>query len=660
MRYLDFTLQLSMAGEGSYRVAVTESLAGFPAAQLTSTLDLAEIVAATSSCPSEGPAPANSLEVRKLADPQGQLGIPLFERLFVAGVGSAFTNSRTNIRVRRSTGEDCALRLRLHFGQPAAEAPHRNADLKRDLIRLASLPWEYLCDPDTGKFLALEGSLPIVRRMDTRVTGDLPTVEPPIRLLVASCQPQNVPEVDLTAELEALTAALPDSFEIHPLSNPSLDEVDAAMRKHKPHIFHFMGHGGFDNNRGVGYLCFVGPDGRAERQTGEQIADRLAEHTTLRLAVLNACRPGQLPRLPEQNPFAATATALLASGVPAVVAMQFPISNDAAVAFSRGFYSALPAQEEVEVAVYLGRREIHKKESISWEFGTPALYLQAQDGKLFKPRVDRDDEDWSVKLAIQSFPGFGKQHAAKCDAVLDLTSFFDKRFSRTPATWNEQILPRLIRFLSTEVREDRDLDLVINAHQSLAFTAGYLLEAKAGIKPNFYQRGQGSSYEKRPWNKDEGSVPEGELWQPFERSPRDADSTDLALAFSITQRTLPAVERYLEEKKLAVKFLYHAEVSSPGHDSVKSGAHAYGLAHALHLWLYGQSELRGGTLHLFGSAPNAFLFFLGQHAAPWGRIQLYEFDYSADRHGTYEPSILLDRSQLPRLGSPEGIDFLFT
>ncbi len=462
----------------------------------------------------------------------------------------------------------------------------------------------------------------------------------------------------MAKELKELTSALPDTFDLRPLIDPNLDEVDRMMRDFKPHIFHFLGHGGFNTTRGEGHLCFVDLNGLAERCTGEKIAERFAEHRTLRLVVLNSCRGAQLPRLPGQNPFAATATALVAAGLPAVLAMQFPISDSAAIAFSRAFYSALPANEGVEIAMWMGRRAIH---DISPEFGTPALYLQAQDGCLFEREVDRDEEDPAVKLAIQSFKGFGREHAQSCDAVLDLTGFFGKRFAHDAADWNQEILRLLVRFLSKEVKEDRPLELVVNAHQSLAFVAGYLLEAKAGISPSFYQRGQGSSYERRPWNKNEGVVPEGDLWKPLHRLDRDPGATDLALAISVTQETLPAVQNYLDRAGMPVRALYHAVVPQLGHSSVQSGAHAFRLAEALHNLLYSQApELRQGTIHVFGAAPNAFFFFLGQHAVPWGRIQLYEFDFRGEGHKTYEPSMLLDPSQLPARGSQEGINFLFT
>jgi hypothetical protein len=44
---------------------------------------------------------------------------------------------------------------------------------------------------------------------------------------------------------------------------------------------------------------------------------------------------------------------------------------------------------------------------------------------------------------------------------------------------------------------------------------------------------------------------------------------------------------------------------------------------------------------LFSAAPNALLFFLGQHREALGRIQLYEFDFEGSRGGDYAASLRL-------------------
>ncbi len=674
MPTLDFTIVLSTKADGTgYQLEVTESPAGRPSAPCDLSLDPRVILGeAFPLLPVPEPADAAELQARgsiptpfdptMIEDLARQLGRPLFERLFDGEVGRAFTAAWTAVKMRRSSGEDCNLRLRLHFGRPSNLAPWDNPELARSLATLASLPWEYLLHPAEGDFLALRGFLSIVRRVDAWMLNEFPPVAPPIRVLLAACEPRDLDSLDLAKEMAAITEALSDSFEVLPLIDPDLETLDRTMREWKPHIFHFMGHGGYWQEKGEGHLCFVGRDGNAERRKAREIAEVLREHLTLRLVVLNACRSAQIENRIAKIPFLATATALVAAGLPAVLAMQFPISDEAAIAFSRAFYTELPALESIETAVWMGRRAI---KSVSVEFGTPVLYLQSQDGQLFvKPAspARREDGPRHVKLGVQSFKGFGRENVKTCDAVLDLTGYFDGRKIRQPQVWNETLLRRLVRFLSREVKEELPLDLSVNAHQSLTFALGYLLEAKAGIVPSFYQRGQAGG--SRAWHKDQGSPPSGELWRNIEPIPRDGDSDDLALTISVTQPTRMAVEDYLDAGGPRVKALYHAEVPVPGHDSVANGAHAYRLAEVLHNEIYGKAKgLRKGTLHLFGSAPNAFFFFLGQMAVPWGRIQLYEFNFRGEGGPiaeSYTPSILLDPDQLPKRGSREGLHFLFT
>lgn len=673
MPTLDFTIVLSAKTDGpGYLLEVTESPAGLPAAPCDLSLAPEEILQETfRHLAALSPAEPKDRQVRgkniaapfdptQIGDLGRQLGRPLFERLFVGDLARAFTSAWTAVQMRRAGGEDCNLRLRLQFGRPSEKAPWDNPELVRSLSALAPLPWEYILHPTEGDFLALRGFLSIVRRIDTRRLTDFPPVTPPIRVLLAACEPNDTDPLDLKTEMSAITKALSASFEVLPLINPDLETVDRTMREWKPNIFHFMGHGGFWKENGEGHLCFVGRDGNAERKRAHEIAEVFREHLTLRLVVLNACRGAQIENRVAASPFLATATALLAAGLPAVLAMQFSISDEAAIAFSRAFYTELPSLESIETAVWMGRRAI---KGVSAEFGTPVLYLQSQDGQLFAkpaPAARRDDEPRHVRLAIQSFEGFGQELAKSCDSVLDLTGYFEGRRIRQPESWNDVLLRRLVRFLSREVKEELPLDLAVSAHQSLAFTLGYLLEAKAGIVPSFYQRGQASG--SPVWHKDQGLVPSGVLWRSIEPIARNGEAGDLALAISVAQPTRRAVEEYLDSEGPRVNTLYHAEVPDVGPDSVANGAHAFQLAKALHTEIYGGAKgLRTGTLHLFGAAPNAFFFFLGQMAVPWGRIQLYEFNFRGEAgQGTYLPSILLDPATLPRRGSREGLQFLFT
>lgn len=72
----------------------------------------------------------------------------------------------------------------------------------------------------------------------------------------------------------------------------------------------------------------------------------------------------------------------------AVAAMQYSISDPAAIAFCRGFYTALAHGRPVDAAVSSGRVAILGLSGQTMEWVTPVLYLRGQDSRLFSmPRV---------------------------------------------------------------------------------------------------------------------------------------------------------------------------------------------------------------------------------------------------------------------------------
>lgn len=81
----------------------------------------------------------------------------------------------------------------------------------------------------------------------------------------------------------------------------------------------------------------TGEDGGTHRLGAGDLALLLAEHRSLRLVVLNSC---DTARASASDRFSSTASVLLRRGIPAVVAMQYEISDEAAITFARGFYTA--------------------------------------------------------------------------------------------------------------------------------------------------------------------------------------------------------------------------------------------------------------------------------------------------------------------------------
>ena len=93
-------------------------------------------------------------------------------------------------------------------------------------------------------------------------------------------------------------------IELEWLKQATLEALRAQLLQRPYHIFHFIGHGGFDAGEQDGILIFENANGYANRVSGERLAVILGNHRTLRLAVLNACEGA---RTSQQDPFAGTA-----------------------------------------------------------------------------------------------------------------------------------------------------------------------------------------------------------------------------------------------------------------------------------------------------------------------------------------------------------------
>jgi tetratricopeptide (TPR) repeat protein len=144
-------------------------------------------------------------------------------------------------------------------------------------------------------------------------------------------------------------------------------------------VLHFVGHGVYDEAAQDGALALEGADGKTRLVTGRDLGLMIRGHRSLRLVVLNACEGARNAR---DDPLGGVAQALVRQGIPAVIAMQFEISDPAALVFSRSFYQAIAdglpvdaAMVEARVAMFAEGHEV--------EWATPVLYLRSPDGRIF-------------------------------------------------------------------------------------------------------------------------------------------------------------------------------------------------------------------------------------------------------------------------------------
>jgi hypothetical protein len=164
------------------------------------------------------------------------------------------------------------------------------------------------------------------------------------------------------------------------LAGQTWRELQREMREGPWHVFHFIGHGGFDHNTDEGFIALADEEGYSDRFRATKLARLLADHFPLRLVLLNSCEGA---RGSELDLFSSTAAILVRRGIPAVLAMQYEITDRAAIEFARAFYEALADGMPVDAAVAEGRKAVSLAVANTLEWGTPVLYMRSPDGVLF-------------------------------------------------------------------------------------------------------------------------------------------------------------------------------------------------------------------------------------------------------------------------------------
>ena len=248
---------------------------------------------------------------------------------------------------------------------------------------LIDVPWEYLFDaPD---FLAMSAFTPVVRYLDLPRPHRPLLVEPPLRVLGVISSPAEYERLDVERERANLERALSalhqtGAVDVHWLERPTLGALLRALQSSTFHAFHYIGHGVFDREAQRGVLLLEDDSGWARPVSGDKLGMILHDFSSLRLAILNACEGARTAR---SDPFAGVAGSLVQRDIPAVVAMQSQISDEAAIVFASSFYEQVAAGSPVDASLAAARLAILAERSDDIEWGTPVLFMRVPDGRIF-------------------------------------------------------------------------------------------------------------------------------------------------------------------------------------------------------------------------------------------------------------------------------------
>ena len=209
----------------------------------------------------------------------------------------------------------------------------------------------------------------------------------PLRVLVMISAPQDFPALDVEGEwqrLQEATAPLRERglLQLERLDTATLIALQRRLRAEDYHIFHYIGHSDYDPASQQGVLVFENERDNNKGQiiSGTALSRELAEESTVRLVVLNSCHSANRPHA---DALAGISSSLVARGIPAVVAMQFAISDGAAKAFAEEFYRAISELMPLDAAMSEARRAIANRVGNN-EWATPVLFMRSDDGVLFQ------------------------------------------------------------------------------------------------------------------------------------------------------------------------------------------------------------------------------------------------------------------------------------
>lgn len=253
---------------------------------------------------------------------------------------------------------------------------------------LARLPWELLYDKYEELFLATRRTMPLVRFIDS---GTIPLKQldfDDLKTLLVQANPKDSEPLNLRSSERAIFQTLGRHSDITILNRPTSLRLRERLQNNTVvfHLLHYDGHSSIEHGDVQnGYLVLEDDEGFSQHLSAAELSNYL-DGTRVRLVTLASCQSsatsqrfiGIAQRLMKSN-----------SNLHAVVAMQFAVTDVAAIAFNEGFYKSLIGGSPIDVAMSVGRLAIMEATGIdSVEWATPVIYMRTNDGHIFKFNKD--------------------------------------------------------------------------------------------------------------------------------------------------------------------------------------------------------------------------------------------------------------------------------
>lgn len=279
-------------------------------------------------------------------------------------------------------------RVHGHWRATKASAEALGSGVRLRLIfaapELAALPWEFLYDESTNTFLANDTQTVLSRYLDVpQSKRDLGAASRPLRILLVISSPKSLGKLDAAGEETLIREALAEHIraghiELDVVREATIRNITQRLRAKPCNVFHFIGHGDFENNRGL--IALIEQDGNARWLDEERFANLFLDCRSVGLAVLNACRGASSS---SYGAMTGVAPNLVRRGLPAVVAMQYYVLDTTAKQFADEFYRTLALGWPVDASMQTTRNAISVEVGVDKpDFATPVLYMRAKDGMI--------------------------------------------------------------------------------------------------------------------------------------------------------------------------------------------------------------------------------------------------------------------------------------
>ncbi len=294
-------------------------------------------------------------------------------RLFSLLAGNdAFSQAWAEIRGRQSQR-----RIRLRIDERAP--------------KLQRIPWE--CLRDDKQDLAASAATPFSRYLAGTWQPGSPILIRPIKILVAIADPDNLSEYNLQPierdqEWVLLQGAIAGLAEVELDLLEGICTLSAIEEKLQEgyHILHVVGHGKFSDAREEMVLYLADEANQVNLVNGQELAAMLTRQLAdvdtqrndkLRLVFLASC---QSATSSPADAFRGLAPALVAAGVPAVLAMQDLVPVGTARKFSQTFYKQLLKHGQIDLASNQARSSVMTAKLAGAMI--PVLFMRLRSGIL--------------------------------------------------------------------------------------------------------------------------------------------------------------------------------------------------------------------------------------------------------------------------------------